>query len=50
MCRIDGAPVDVMVGDVLASGPDIAADLKREVAGFLQDIGWKPRRFTPKAP
>jgi myo-inositol-1(or 4)-monophosphatase len=48
MCQIDGAPVDVMVGDVLCCGPNIAADLKREVAGFLRDIRWSPRRYAPK--
>ncbi|HEY8211405.1 MAG TPA: inositol monophosphatase family protein [Myxococcaceae bacterium] len=50
MCQIDGAPLDVMVGDVLCCGPKLAADLKREVAGFLRDIRWAPKRYAPKPP
>jgi myo-inositol-1(or 4)-monophosphatase len=47
MCQIDGSPLDVLVGDVLACGPGLAADLKREVGQFLREIGWKPRRYAP---
>jgi len=50
MCRIDGAPLDVMVGDVLASGARVAEELKGEVAAFLQEIRWAPRRYAPKPP
>ncbi|HVE83320.1 MAG TPA: inositol monophosphatase family protein [Myxococcales bacterium] len=48
MCQIDGAPLDLMVGDVLACGAGLAADLEREVAGFLRDIRWTPRRYAPR--
>lgn len=48
MCQIDGSPLDVLVGDVLACGPHLAADLKREVGHFLREIGWKPRRYAPQ--
>jgi myo-inositol-1(or 4)-monophosphatase len=43
--QIDGAPLDVMVGDILAAAPGLAEELKREVSGFLKQIGWKARRY-----
>ena len=49
VCRIDGAPLDLMVGDVLACGPKLDAELGSEVAGFLRDVHWKPRRYAPGA-
>ena len=43
--RIDGAPYDTSVVDILASAPGIAAPLQQECRRFLGEIGWKPRSF-----
>jgi myo-inositol-1(or 4)-monophosphatase len=45
MTRIDGAPFDVLYGDVLASAPGLAPVLQRECRELLQELGWTPRRF-----
>ena len=45
MTRIDGAPYDTTVTDVLASAPGIATVLQTECANFLRELGWKPRPF-----
>jgi myo-inositol-1(or 4)-monophosphatase len=42
MVRIDGAPFQVAIGDVLACAPGLAAQLISESQGFLADIGWTP--------
>jgi myo-inositol-1(or 4)-monophosphatase len=42
MVRIDGAPFQVGVGDVLACAPGLASVLIAESQGFLADIGWTP--------
>lgn len=42
MVRIDGAPFQVGVGDVLACAPGLAEQLISEARGFLADIGWTP--------
>ena len=44
MTRVDGEPLDLSIGDVLASCPGIEARLKTECAQFLAEIGWTPRR------
>jgi len=43
MTRVDGEPLDLSIGDVLASCPGIAGRLKAECAHFLAEIGWTPR-------
>ena len=43
--RIDGAPYDTSVIDVLAASPGISARLQEECRRFLGEIGWKPRPF-----
>ena len=43
--RIDGAPYDTSVIDVLAAAPGICAPLQNECRRFLAEIGWKPRPF-----
>ncbi len=43
MTQIDGAAVDLSVGDVLACGRGIEGKLKSECARFLAEIGWTPR-------
>jgi myo-inositol-1(or 4)-monophosphatase len=45
MTRIDGAPFDVLEGDVLACAPALAPVLHEECRKFLGDVAWKPRRF-----
>ena len=40
--RIDGAPLDLAVGDMLACCPGIATELAAVCAGFVADSGWKP--------
>lgn len=45
MTRIDGAPFDVLEGDVLACAPALAPMLHEECRKFLGDVAWKPRRF-----
>jgi myo-inositol-1(or 4)-monophosphatase len=44
--RIDGAPLDLSIGDVVAAGPGIEAQLKEECARFVAEIGWKPRPWN----
>ena len=44
MTRIDGAPLELSCGDVLAAGPAIAEPLQHECSAFLREIHWKPRR------
>lgn len=48
MRRIDGAPFEPAYGDVLASGPDLAAALTSECAAFLHSFGWRARRFDER--
>jgi len=45
MTRIDGAPYDTTVTDVLAAAPGIASVLQRECSAFLRELGWKPAPF-----
>lgn len=44
IARIDGAPLDLAVGDVLASGPGLYDLLREETHAFVEEIRWKPRR------
>lgn len=45
--RIDGAPVDLAVGDLLTAGHrDLYAHLRTETGRFLEEIKWEPRRTT----
>ena len=51
MTRVDGEPLDLCIGDVLAAGPGIEQKLKEECRHFLAEIGWMPRRkdyFAPR--
>lgn len=43
---VDGSPLDLMVGDVLAAAPGVADELKSECSRFLAEIHWTPRRRT----
>ena len=43
MRRVDGEPLDLSIGDVLACTPGIEERLKTECSGFLGEIGWAPR-------
>jgi myo-inositol-1(or 4)-monophosphatase len=43
MTRVDGEPLDLSIGDVLACCPGIEEQLKTECSGFLAEIGWTPR-------
>ncbi len=45
MSRIDGAPFDVMEGDVLGCAPGLSTVLHAECRKFLGDLGWAPKRF-----
>ena len=45
MTRIDGAPYDTAVTDVLAAAPGVATVLQAECATFLRELRWKPRPF-----
>jgi myo-inositol-1(or 4)-monophosphatase len=45
MTRIDGAPYDTSVTDILAAAPGVAAVLQAECSTFLGELGWKPRPF-----
>ena len=45
MSRIDGAPYDTSVTDILAAAPGVAATLQAECATFLRELGWKPRPY-----
>jgi myo-inositol-1(or 4)-monophosphatase len=44
--RIDGAPLDLSIGDVLASGPGLQARMKEECGRFLTEIEWTPRPWN----
>lgn len=44
MTRIDGAPLELDVGDVLGCAPGLFESLQRETGIFLQEIRWTPRR------
>jgi myo-inositol-1(or 4)-monophosphatase len=41
--RIDGAPFEARVGDMLAAAPGIFEPLASECADFVRSFGWKPR-------
>ena len=41
--RIDGAPLDLAVGDVLACGPGLEGPLVGECRTFLAELGYVPR-------
>jgi myo-inositol-1(or 4)-monophosphatase len=43
MVRIDGAPLDVRRGDVLAAAPGVFPQMAQHTGDFLRDIGWVPR-------
>ena len=43
--RIDGAPYDTSVVDVLAAAPGVTAPLLEECRRFLGEIHWTPRPF-----
>jgi myo-inositol-1(or 4)-monophosphatase len=43
--RIDGAPYDTSVTDILAAGPALAATLQEECRTFLNELGYVPRPF-----
>ena len=43
--RIDGAPYDTSVVDVLAAAPGVAAPLTAECRRFLGEIRWTPTQF-----
>ncbi len=44
MTRIDGAPLELMLGDVLASGPALFDRLREETSTFLEEIRWTPEK------
>jgi myo-inositol-1(or 4)-monophosphatase len=44
MTRIDGAPLDLMLGDVLASAPGLFERLREETSTFLDEIRWTPEK------
>ena len=41
--RIDGEPLDIAVGDVLACGPGLEGPLVSECRTFLVELGYQPR-------
>jgi myo-inositol-1(or 4)-monophosphatase len=43
--RIDGAPYDTSVTDILAAGPALAATLQEECRTFLNELGYVPGSF-----
>jgi myo-inositol-1(or 4)-monophosphatase len=43
MTQIDGEPLDLSIGDVLASCPGIEERLRWECSRVLAEIGWTPR-------
>jgi myo-inositol-1(or 4)-monophosphatase len=45
MTRIDGAPYDTSVTDVLAAAPGVATVLQTECATFLRELGWIARPY-----
>lgn len=49
MTQIDGAPLDLSIGDVLAASSDLHPTLARESADFLREASYVPRsRLDPK--
>jgi myo-inositol-1(or 4)-monophosphatase len=40
---IDGTPLNLIRGDVMAANRLIEPTLRKETAAFLAEIGWKPR-------
>ena len=42
MLRIDGAPLDLAHGNVLASGPGLLPRLQADCRAFLDSMGWVP--------
>lgn len=44
--RIDGAPLDLRIGDIVAVNAGMSEALRTECSRFLQEIAWKPRE-TP---
>jgi len=47
--RIDGAPYDTSVVDVLSAAPGVAPALAEECRRFLSEIRWTPKPFQPEA-
>ena len=47
--RIDGAPYDTSVTDILAAGPALAPTLQEECRTFLNELGYRPRPFGRQA-
>lgn len=43
--RLDGAPYEPWVGDVVAAAPGVAPELVAECEAFARQHGWTPRRF-----
>lgn len=43
MSRVDGAPLELNIGDVLASAPGMAEELSHETSRLLKEVGWAPR-------
>jgi myo-inositol-1(or 4)-monophosphatase len=43
--RIDGAPLDVSIGDILACSSSLSPVLGPQCAAFIKEVGWTPRRF-----
>jgi myo-inositol-1(or 4)-monophosphatase len=41
--RIDGAPLDLSVGDLLACAPGLGPILRQQCAEFVKEVGWKPQ-------
>jgi myo-inositol-1(or 4)-monophosphatase len=51
MTQIDGAPLDLSIGDVLATGPDLHPALAKACAEVLAEAKYVPRsRLEPAAP
>jgi myo-inositol-1(or 4)-monophosphatase len=44
--RIDGAPYDTSVTDMLAAARGVAPTLQAECRRFLHELGWSPRPFV----
>lgn len=42
VCHLDGAPMTLARGDVLASAPRLAPELEAECRAFLAELGWRP--------
>jgi len=48
MTQVDGQPLNLMCGDVLAAAPGVADVLRDECGRFLSEIRWQPRWYEPK--